>query len=310
MGTERTESVMEKMAYRYNQLYLTPQKGISGTGLYYDIVRYGKVPPEVHSIIKNEGLSGFSCSDKDKFFSETTPAGRVDIIYIHERSDFERFLQIMAYSCEPAKVSPAIESAEILGVTNWRRIENHMSEYINNGGDTCSWRDELRRFKNDRKNYQDSLIVLWNSGYCGLTGKDVKMSEEIWEDVSLKIKIYSSCARFIYRRLFSEYKNIIWEEMLADCIGILFAFNTYDVVLAKKIFGVSSKGYDRRGKLLNHIDVSEGDVDKIAIRLSEAIDKLGIQVKKLISSGITDYYDVLFKLEEDMKIYTSILKTK
>ena len=42
MEKGRFSSVVERMAYRYNQLYLTPKKGISETGMYYDIVRYGK----------------------------------------------------------------------------------------------------------------------------------------------------------------------------------------------------------------------------------------------------------------------------
>ena len=40
MDEVRTSSVMQEMAYRYNQLYLTPEKGVSGTGVYSDIVRY------------------------------------------------------------------------------------------------------------------------------------------------------------------------------------------------------------------------------------------------------------------------------
>ena len=33
MDEVRTSSVMQEMAYRYNQLYLPPEKGVSGTGV-------------------------------------------------------------------------------------------------------------------------------------------------------------------------------------------------------------------------------------------------------------------------------------
>lgn len=301
-------SVMQEMAYRYNQLYLTPEKGISGTGVYSDIVRYGKVPPEVNEKIKNEGLSGFIGSENDRLFSEITPAGKIDIVYLQERSDFERFLQIMVYSGEPAAVASKIESAEILGVTNWRKIEDHMNSYLEKGGDTVSWRDELRKFTNDKKNFQDSIILIGSGGYCGLSASEAGFDELIWESVSLKVKTFSSCARFIMRRLFSDYKNIIWEEMLSDCIGLLFTFNKYDVSLAKKFFGVSKKGYDKRGKLISFCGDCGCSIDEYAVRVSEAIDKLGSRTKKLVSSGITDYYDVLFTLEEEMNTYVSMLK--
>ncbi len=301
-------SVMQEMAYRYNQLYLTPARGISGTGVYSDIVRYGKVPPEINEIIKNEGLSGFRGSENDRLFSEVTPAGKIDIVYLHERQDFERFLQIMVYSGEPAAVAAKIESAEILGVTNWRKIEQHMNSYLDNGGDTGSWRDELRKFTNDKKNFQDSIILIGSGGYCGITASEAGFDEMIWDNISVKIKTYSSCARFIMRRLFSDYKNIIWEEMLSDCIGLLFTFNKYDVSLAKKFFGVSKKGYDKRGKLIGFCGEYSYNIDDLAVRVAEAIDKLGSRTKKLVSSGITDYYDVLFTLEEEMNSFVSVLK--
>lgn len=308
MDEVRTSSVMQEMAYRYNQLYLTPEKGVSGTGVYSDIVRYGKLPPEIDEKIKNEGLSGFKCSEKDRLFSENTPAGMVDILFLQERSDFERFVQVMVYSCEPAAVASKIESAEILGVTNWRKIENHMNDYLSNGGSNLSWRDELRKFTNNKKNYQDTILVIGSGGYCGLTAEEAGFEKDTWEEISVKIKIYSSCARYIVRKLFSDYKDIIWEEMLADCAGLLYATGRYDVSLAKKFFGVSGKGYDRRGKLINFSGDTEYNINELAVRVSEAIDKLGKYVNKLLAEDDLDYYKILFRLMEEMNTFVSVIK--
>jgi len=38
------------------------------------------------------------------------------------------------------------------------------------------------------------------------------------------------------------------------------------------------------------------------------VDKLGGRVKKLMSSGAKDYYDILFSLEEDMNEFVSVIK--
>lgn len=308
MDEVRNSSVMQEMAYRYNQLYLTPEKGVSGTGVYSDIVRYGKLPPEIDEKIKNEGLSGFKCSEKDRLFSENTPAGMVDILFLQERSDFERFVQVMVYSCEPAAVASKIESAEILGVTNWRKIENHMNDYLSNGGSNRSWRDELRKFTNNKKNYQDTILVIGSGGYCGLTAEEAGFEKDTWEEISVKIKIYSSCARYIVRKLFSDYKDIIWEEMLADCAGLLYATGRYDVSLAKKFFGVSGKGYDRRGKLINFKGDSEFEINELAVRVSSATDKLGNYVNRMLAEDNTDYYRILFRLMEEMNTFVSIIK--
>ncbi len=308
MGTEGKMSVVREMAHRYYQLYLTPEKGISGTVTYSDIVRFGKMPDEIREKIRTDELSGFRGNSNDRLFSEVTPAGKVDIVYLYERSDFERFLQIMAFSGEPSDVISKIDSAEILGVTNWRRIEAHMNEYLRTGMENRSYREELRCFTDNKKNFQDSIILIGSGGYCGLTAEEAGFDEFLWNDISVKIKTYSSCAKFIIRRLFRDYKNIIWEEMLSDCIGMLFVFSKYDTALAKKFFGVSAKGYDKRGKLINFCGETDDDIDALAVRISTVTDKLGARVKKLLSSGITDYYDVLFSLEEDMNDFISQIK--
>ena len=137
-----------------------------------------------------------------------------------------------------------------------------MNQYLEAGSEKITWRDELRRFTDDKKNFQDSIILIGSGGYCGLTASEAGIDGFVWDNVSVKINIYSSCARFIMRRLFSDYKNIIWEEMLSDCIGLLFAFNRYDPALAKKFFGVSKKGYDKRGKLINFCGETDDDIDQ------------------------------------------------
>ena len=43
--------------------------------------------------------------------------------------------------------------------------------------------------------------------------------------------------------------------------------------LAKKFFGVSKKGYDRRGKLINFCGESIDDIDHLAVRIAEAVDR-------------------------------------
>ncbi|MBP1592216.1 MAG: hypothetical protein ILP22_09275 [Oscillospiraceae bacterium] len=75
MGTEGNRSVVREMAHRYNQLYLTPKKGISGTVVYSDIVRYGKVPDEISEKIRTVVLSGFRGISSERLFSVITPAG-------------------------------------------------------------------------------------------------------------------------------------------------------------------------------------------------------------------------------------------
>ncbi len=305
-GMNETTSVIEKMAYRYNQLYLTPEKGISETGTYYDIVHNGKTPPEIIQKIHDNNL-GFTCSDKDKLICEITPAGKIEIIFFAEQSDFDRFIQIMAFKGEPAPISPQTESVEITGITNWRKIENHMNDYIISGGDYLSWKEELKRFTDNKKNYQDSVIIIKDCDYCGITAKEAGFSEEEWNDISLKIRIYNACTRYTFRHMYKRKTNIIWDEAVADCIGLLFALNKYDTGLAKKFFGISKKGYSGKGKLETICTEIDDDIDKTAGKTGLLIDRINMFVNALMFSGINDYYEILCRLEEKYSSYVSIL---
>ena len=305
-GMNETTSVIEKMAYRYNQLYLTPEKGISETVTYYDIVHNGKTPPEITQKIHDKNL-GFTRSSKDKLICEITPAGKIEIIFFSEQSDFDRFIQIMAFKGEPAPISPKTESVEITGITNWRKIENHMNEYIISGGDYLSWREELKRFTDNKKNYQDSVIIIKDCDYCGITAKEAGFSEEEWNDISLKIRIYNACTRYTFRHMYKRKTNIIWDEAVADCIGMLFALNKYDTGLAKKIFGISKKGYSGKGKLETICTEIDDDINKTAGKTGLLIDRINMFVNALMFSGINDYYEILCRLEEKYSSYVSIL---
>ncbi len=300
-------SVLEKMAHRYNQLYLDPESGVSETGIYSDIVKYGVIPTEISEKIKN-GLNGFKCSENDKYFSEITPVGKIEILYIHERSDFERFIQIMAYRGEPAPVAENIDVVEIDGITNWRKIERHMDEYFINGGNKKAWQDELINFQKDKKNYQDDLIVVTDCNYGGLSYDKTGYSEFLWKEISLKMNIYSSCTRMIRRRLYPESNNSIWAEITVDCIGMLFAINKFDPDLEKKILGISKTGYDKKGKLSLCVNQKNTNLNDLSVKLTSVIGKICTYVKKLIDSGCTDYYDILPKLEEKKDNYISLFE--
>ena len=66
------------------QLYLEP--GPAGAEEYKKIVECGEQP-------QSRSLSHFTCSEDDLLTEETTPAGNVSVITLHNRADFELFLR-------------------------------------------------------------------------------------------------------------------------------------------------------------------------------------------------------------------------
>ena len=105
----RGADVILSLAKIYPQLYLVP--GAEGAEAYKTVVECGETP-------QSTSLSHFICSAEDSLIQEDTPAGKVPVITLHERADFELFLQIMAHRCVKKDI-PATQGASILdGVIN------------------------------------------------------------------------------------------------------------------------------------------------------------------------------------------------
>lgn len=148
------KDVLPTLAERYQQLYLIP--GDEGAEQYKAIVRRGEAA-------ENKSLSHFKRNDRDSLAIEETPAGSVQIVTLHERADFELFLQIMAHRCVPTPI-PASEGAMLLsGVANWRKVREYLAQFSSE-----QRMEAFQRFTADKANYTDALIVLSTGPYSGV----------------------------------------------------------------------------------------------------------------------------------------------
>lgn len=87
--------VISTLAEVYKQLYLCP--GREGQAQYDDVVKRGRD-------VKKKSLSHFCMDERDRLEYLDTPAGSVQCVTLHKRSDFVTFLQIMANRCEAVDI--------------------------------------------------------------------------------------------------------------------------------------------------------------------------------------------------------------
>lgn len=279
-------SVLDEMARRYPQLYLEPACGMSESEVYKDIVLRGRKPDSAV-------LHGFSRCSRDSLGAKGTPAGKAEVLYLHERGNFERFIQIMMYKCEPAVIPESIGAAIISGIINWGKIERHQMQYLLAGGGDLE--REFSRFTADKSNYLDTLIVVSHGEYSGLSYKATPYGKSEWLDLPLKIRTFHECAHFVCQRLYPELKNELWDEILADCFGLLNAAGGYNPFLAKAFLGVSPDGYKEGGRLKNYIS-GQTDLNAAARAVSAVIDRIS-ELTDSDTQNEKDYYAVLKKLE-------------
>jgi hypothetical protein len=246
-------NAMNLLIQRYPQLTLEIYEGQSNSEAYKDIVKRGHKA----SILLNR----FSNNERTRLSLVQTNAGGVEVLFLPERSDFERFIRVMAHRCEPAEIPATMGSNIILNINNWSKIEDHKRKYEKAG--YADWQEEFLRFTSDSSNYQDSLIVLSEGPYSSWDYKNTPYTCSKWLEISLQIRKYHELSHYVSRRLHPENRNALRDEVIADCIGLLAATGGYDLRIAKGIL-------KRLGNYANSAEV----LAQYAERANRIIDKL------------------------------------
>ncbi len=121
MKIEQTgKSAIETYLYRYPQLTLPVGEGMSESKRYKDIVLRGKLP--------REHINPFNGTEEDCIYLIPTPVGDAEVLYLADRQDFEKFVQILGYKCEEEVIPASMGAIHIGGVNNWRKIQIHKAE--------------------------------------------------------------------------------------------------------------------------------------------------------------------------------------
>ena len=214
--------VIENLAQIYKQLYLRPGEGAS---MYGAVIKLGLEP-------EPKDLSHFITDPKDTCLYSVTPAGDIRVITLNNRKDFETFLIIMGNKCREYEI-PATQGACILdGVINRPR-------YL--AGDP---------------DFKDAIVILSVGPYSGVSYDRTPFTEDEWIRLSHTIREYHECTHFVCRRMFREKIDPIWDELIADAVGIIAATGSYDTALANTFLGITDGKYTG-GRLENYTDPNE-----------------------------------------------------
>ena len=294
--------VIESLAGEFKQLYLCP--GGEGQASYDDIVKRGRD-------VSEKSLSHFCMDEKDKLEYLDTPAGRVLCVTLNKRRDFVTFLQIMANRCEAVDIPDTQGASMIDGVINWTKIKAHKKEFLKAEADKGNlfpdWSAEFKRFTSDKRNYLDSVIVLSAGPYNAVSAKRLGLEADEWTALSDRIRKYHECTHFVCRRLFPEKKDAVWDELVADAVGIYAAFGKYDPEMEKLFLGIEGDRYIG-GRLENYIESYTKDAAGSGPDRADVLSGLAVKISGVIKafdemitkSMDADPFEIAFLLEESM----------
>ncbi len=292
-------TVIERLAETYPQLYLDPDK--ADIGEYKSCVLQGKRPEKC-------SLSHFVMDERDSAESIETPAGTAQVITLHNRHDFEVFVRcMMAAKSGPRDIIPPTMGASTIVAFNWPKINAHKAAFFEEqqaaGVTFPDWSAEFRRFTAVKANYQDLLIVLSRGPYSNVTAAQVSecmtagghsaVSEDEWTEMSGEIRKYHELTHFVCRNLYPDKIDEIWDELVADAVGIYGAAGEYSPELEELFLGITGGRYTG-GRLENY--TPEGaDMDRLASEIHSILEIFDEKVSATPHSGV---FDIMILLEE------------
>ncbi|MBW8879009.1 MAG: hypothetical protein JF614_29055 [Acidobacteria bacterium] len=225
-GESRTRDAFAVLRERLPQLAFPIREGISRTEVYRDATRRG-VP--VESLPAATGLE-LAHPEAVEVVLHTSPAGRIPLLVVRRRPEFEALIQALTRKNEPEPVAAAQGALMVAGYNNWSRIRELRRRWESlepSARESATWSEEFQRLQPQKDLYQDRFILLSDGPYSAVPAGDLGLGEAEWRELSLVIRRDHECAHYLTRRLFGSMRNNLLDELMADYAGLVGAVGRF-----------------------------------------------------------------------------------
>ncbi len=208
---------------RLVQLRFPIEAGISESATYRAATRRGIWPaPE------QRGLELARPADL-RLFLASTPVGRVPVILAAVREDFLSLVRALAHRNEPQPILDSVGATIIGGYNNWHRVAALRAEWEASDptGSPLAWAARWREIVSDPSLYQDRFILLGSGPYSGVAATDLGLDAAEWTTRSIAIRLEHECAHHFTRRALGSMRNRLFDELIADYLGIVAAVGRF-----------------------------------------------------------------------------------
>lgn len=248
----KVKGVFEALSSHLVQLQFPIKEGISQTKVYQGATRKGT------SIEANPEATGLVLQQPEslQLIIHQSLAGAIPVLIAPNREDFVSLVQALTMRNEPKLIPASMGACMVAGFNNWHRVSQIRQQWEQQhpgNSDTASWNEEFGRLIPQKELYQDRFIILSNGGYSNVSGKDLGLSENDWQRISLTIRLEHECTHYFTRRMFGSMRNNLLDELIADYRGIVMACNYYRADWFLRFLGLESfPQYRLGGRLENY----------------------------------------------------------
>jgi len=227
------------------QLRFPISSGMSERERYRAATRRGLLPdafePELQ-LVHPHGL---------QLFLQPTPAGHVPVLVAEAREDFVALVQALSYRNEPTVVPAAVGACMVAGYNNWERVaELRRSWEEATPAELRSpeqWQLRFREIASVPALYQDRFILLSSGPYSGVAAADVGLSDDDWRRRSAIIRLEHECTHYFTRQLLGSMRNALFDELLADYMGLVASEGRYRADWFLRFMGLEDLSHHRSG---------------------------------------------------------------
>ena len=284
------KGVFNTLREKLVQLSFPVREGISQEGDYRAATLRG-LP--IDGMNAAQGFQLVRPGDLD-FYLYPTIAGRIPVLVVGYRPDFVSLVQALSRRNEPEKVPESMGACMVKGFNNWDRIRTHRKKWEKANPGRCSeedWREEFKNIVPRRELYQDTFIILSREEYSGVPAEEMGLSQQEWRDLSLLIRRDHEATHYFTLRVFGSARNHAYDELLADCMGILEAVGTFRADWFLRFVGLENyPTYRKDGRLENYLGsppLSEGAfriLQHLVWRASKNLEKICLGVVAPVST--------------------------
>lgn len=177
---------------------------------------------------------------------EESIAGAIPVLVARNRNDFVLLVRALTARNEPEAVPEAMGACLVKGLVNWERVGAERRRFeagLRSMGRAASeeeWAAEMAvRIRPRKELWQDRLILLSDGPYSAVPAAEVGLDPATWRERSLALRLAHECFHCLTLRRHGRMRSHLLDELLADYVGSLAAFGSYDAGRALRFLGLS-----------------------------------------------------------------------
>jgi len=179
-----------------------------------------------------------------------TMAGRLPILVAGDRRDFVTLVRAFTERNEPAVVPDAMGACIVKGLNNWSRIRAYRTRWaaaLDHAPTDAEWNEEFQRIVPRKELYQDRFIILSRGPYSAVAAADAGFDDAEWLARSLAIRREHELTHDFTYRVFGSMRNNVFDELIADFVGLVRGCGRYRADLALRFLGLEAHPAFRAG---------------------------------------------------------------